>query len=205
MLKNGYSPTLVDKTVTFFLNKLFLKRTDQSTAQSTAQSGKTYQIILPYLSIFTSRAEKKIKRALTEHLPGIEIRFVYRASTRLRSLFSFKDKIPTYLRSGIIYKYTCNSCNAVYIGESFRHQHTRFCEHMGISGLTGKESKNKKESTIRDHLQHCDGVISHDCFEIIGREADLIARRVKESLFIHRDEPGLNVQGTSIPLRLFKK
>ena len=148
MLKNGYSPTLVDKTVTFFLNKLFLKRTDQSTAQS----GKTYQIILPYLSIFTSRAEKKIKRALTEHLPGIEIRFVYRASTRLRSLFSFKDKIPTYLRSGIIYKYTCNSCNAVYIGESFRHQHTRFCKHMRISGLTIKKSKNKKESTIRDHL-----------------------------------------------------
>ena len=182
--------------------ELFLKHTDQPTAQSTTT--KTYQIILPYLGIFTSRAEKKIKRALTEHLPGVKVTFVYRASTRLRSLFSFKDKIPTYLRSGIIYKYTCNSCNAVYIGESFRHQHTRFCEHIGISALTGKELACKKESPIRDHLQHCNGTITDDCFKIIGREAELIARRVKESLFIHRDEPSLNVQGTSIPLKLFK-
>ena len=54
------------KTVTFFLNKLFLKRTDQPTAHSTAQSNKTYQLILPYLGVFASRAEKKIKRALAE-------------------------------------------------------------------------------------------------------------------------------------------
>ena len=75
---------------------------------------------------------------------------------------------------------------------------------MGISGLTGKEMKSKKDSAIRDHLQTCDGVITHDSFVIIGREADLIAQRVKESLFIHRDKPSLNVQGTSIPLKLFK-
>jgi len=74
---------------------------------------------------------------------------------------------------------------------------------MGISGLTGKEMKSKKDSAIRDHLLTCDGVITHDSFVIIGREADLIARRVKESLFI-RDKPSLNVQGTSIPLKLFK-
>ena len=75
---------------------------------------------------------------------------------------------------------------------------------MGVSGLNGKEMKSKKDSAIRDHLQTCDGVITHDSFVIIGRETDLIARRVKESLFIHRDEPSLNVQGTSIPLKLFK-
>ena len=205
MLKNGYPTILIEKTVNYFLNKLFVKRSVQPTVQSTAQSNKNYQIILPYLGIFTSRAEKKIKRALTEHLPGVKINFVYRASTRLRSLFSFKDRIPAYLRSGIIYKYTCNSCNAVYIGETFRHQQTRFCEHMGISGLTGKDLKCKKESPIRDHLQNCNGVITHDSFEIIGRESDLIARRVKESLFIFRDEPGLNGQVASIPLQLFKK
>ena len=190
--------------MTFFL-KLFLKHTDQPTDQSTAQSNKTYQIVLPCLGVFTSRAEKKIKRALAEHLPNVKISFVYRASTRLRSLFSFKDKIPTYLRSGNIYKYMCNSCNAVYISESFRHQQICFCEHIGISPLTGKDLACKKESTIRDHLRHCDGIITHDCFEIIGRKAVLIAGRVKERLFIHRDEPSLNIQGTSIPLKLFKK
>ena len=145
MLKNGYPTILIEKTVNYFLNKLFAKRTVQPTVQPTAQSNKNYQIILPYLGIFTSRTEKKINRALTEHLLGVKISFVYRASTRLRSLFSFKDRIPASLRSDIIYKYMCNSCNAVYIGETFRHQQNRFCEHMGISGLTGKELKCKKE------------------------------------------------------------
>ena len=98
MLKNGYPTIPIEKTVNYFLNKLFAKRTVQPTVQPTAQSNKNYQIIFPYLGIFTSRAEKKIKRALTEHLPGVKISFVYRALTRLRSLFSFKDRIPAYLR-----------------------------------------------------------------------------------------------------------
>ena len=201
MRKNGYPSTLIDKTVAFFLNKLFVKPT---TAQLTDKPTKTHQIILPYLGVFTRRIEKKIKKALSEHLPNTKLNVIYRASTRLRTLFTFKDKIPTYIRSGLIYKYTCNSCNAVYIGETGRHQKTRFCEHMGISPLTGKESKHKKESAIRDHLEHCNGVISQDCFTIIGRESGLIARRVKESLFIHKDKPLLNIQGTSLPLKLFK-
>ena len=148
--------------------------------------------------------EKELINVLSKFYKNVNFKVILTNNFKIESLFSFKDRIPAYLRSGIIYKYTCNSCNAVYIGETFRHQHTRFCEHMGISGLTGKEMKSKKDSAIRDQLLTCDGVITHDSFVIIGREADLIARRVKESLFIHRDEPSLNIQGTSIPLKLFK-
>jgi len=53
MLKNGYPAILIEKTVNYFLNKLFIKRE----VQSTTQSSKTYQIILPYLGIFLSWEE----------------------------------------------------------------------------------------------------------------------------------------------------
>ena len=76
--------------------------------------------------------------------------------------------------------------------------------YLEVNHISLGSIKFRKDSAIRDHLLTCDGVITHDSFVIIGREADLIARRVKESLFIHRDEPSLNVQGTSIPLKLFK-
>ena len=201
MQKNGYPSTLIDKTISFFLNKLFVK---PAVVETTDNPTKTYQIILPYLGVFTRRVEKKMKQALKEHLPNTKVTVVYRAATRLRALFAFKDKIPPYIRSGVIYKYTCNSCKAVYIGETGRHKKTRFCEHIGISALTGKTSKTKVESAIRDHHKQCDGVISYDCFKIIGNDSGLIARRIKESLFIHRDKPEINIQGTSLPLKLFK-
>ena len=141
MLKNGYPTELFEKTLSFFLNKLYSTRTPAESVESTT---KNYQIILPYLGSFTKRVEKKIKQGLKDHLPSIKITFVYRASSRLRNLFAFKDKIPSYISSGIVYKFTCASCKAVYIGETNRHTKTRFCEHMGVSALTGKESAAKK-------------------------------------------------------------
>ena len=112
MLKNGYPSELFDRTLTFFLNKLY---TAKPSMQSVESKVKNYQIILPYLGSFTKRLEKRVKQGLNEHLPNVKIRFVYRASTRLRNLFAFKDRIPSYIRSGFVYKFTCASCKAVYI------------------------------------------------------------------------------------------
>lgn len=201
MAKNGYPSALFDKTLAYFLNKLHQKRQKPEVVTTNV---KTYQLILPYLGRHTNRLEKRIKQGLKD-IPDIRFSFVYRASTRLRTLFSFKDKIPSYLRSGLIYKFTCPSCNAVYIGETKRHEKTRFCEHLGISALTGKNLKHKKDSHIRDHLRQCKTEINYDCFKIIGRDnLSKINLKIKESLFIHRDKPAINVQGSSIPLMLFK-
>ena len=203
MLKNGYPSVLIDKTVSFFLNKLY---STQPSPSATENNVKNYQIILPYLGAFTKRVERKIKQGLKEHLPGTKFSFIYRASTRMRNLFSFKDRIPAYIRSGVVYQYTCASCKAVYIGETTNcHTKTRLCEHMGISALTGKQSKTKKDSHIRDHLRHCQTTITPDCFKIIGSDTTTRTNlRIKESLFIHREKPSINVQGTSFPLGLFK-
>ena len=82
------------------MNKLFVK---PAVVETTDDPTKTYQIILPYLGVFTRRVEKKMKQALKEHLPNTKVTVVYRAATRLRALFAFKDKIPPYIRSGVIY------------------------------------------------------------------------------------------------------
>ena len=54
--------------------------------------------------------------------------------------------------SGVVYKYTCESCKSSYYGETDRYLKVRCGEHIGISHLTWKKIKPSKESAIRDHL-----------------------------------------------------
>ena len=49
----------------------------------------------------------------------------------------FKDRIPLNLRSHVVYQFECQCCNALYLGKTCRHLHTRVSEHRGISALTG--------------------------------------------------------------------
>ena len=119
-------------------------------------------------------------------------------------MFRFKDRIPSYLSSGIVYKFTCGRCKSTYIGESIRHAKRRYSEHMGVSALSGKPLKGQNSTTVRDHVKCCKYDVSLDDFEIIGRDnTSEVNLLIKESLFIHRDTPTINIQGNSIPLVLF--
>ena len=182
-------------------------RCNQSSSSNADNSTKKqFMLVLPHLGSYTKKLEKKIKAAVKQHLPDCKLTVVYRASTRLRSLFKFKDSIPSYLTSGIVYKYTCSRCNSTYISESIRHAKRRFSEHLDISALTGKPLKGQNSTTVRDHILSCKPEASYEDFEIMGRDTtNRHNLRVKESLFIHRDSPNINIQGSSIPLVLFTK
>ena len=45
-------------------------------------------------------------------------------------MFSPKDFIPDYLKSRVVYQFTCASCGARYIGDTNRHFNTRVNEHL---------------------------------------------------------------------------
>ena len=49
----------------------------------------------------------------------------------------------------------------------------------------------------------CNTVVSNDNFEIIGRDSVDYYLKIKESLFIKKEKPTLNIQGKSFPLALF--
>ena len=62
-------------------------------------------------------------------------------TVRIKSFFSFKDKLTKMLLSGLIYKYKCGGYNAAYYGKTKHRLKVRVCEHLGISHLTGKKVK----------------------------------------------------------------
>ena len=61
--------------------------------------------------------------------------FVFQTKCKVSNFFTFKDKIPSYLRSGIVDKFQCGSCNATCYGKTKCHFKIRMCEHLGISAL----------------------------------------------------------------------
>ena len=200
MRRNAYPDRLIDRVIKQFLSKVFAKN---SGTVKEVKSKRTFQIFLPYLGSFSSKTERSITKIFKQYIPNCNIRIVTKATVRLSSLFSFKERIPSYLTSGVVYKFTCGTCNDTYIGKTKRHQKTRFCEHFGISALTGKRLKTVQPSAISEHRKSCNFNNDLDLFTVIGGDSNNWNLLLKESLLIKRDNPEMNAMVSSVPLKLF--
>ena len=74
---------------------------------------------------------------------------------------------------------------------------------MGPWNLTGKRSKNAKESAVSDHLLQGDFSITFDDFDILASDSNKFKLLIKESLLTKRDKSVLNKTTESFPLDLF--
>ena len=48
----------------------------------------------------------------------------------VKSVFTFKDKLPKMLLSGLVYKCKFGGCNATYYGKTKHHFKVWICEHF---------------------------------------------------------------------------
>ena len=96
-------------------------------------------------------SEYSINQGLTEKLRSLHKTLFFVISQFIRRkikdypirvmTITFKNKIPSFLRSGIVYKFQCGSCNATHYGKNKRPFKIRMCKLLGISALTGKRIK----------------------------------------------------------------
>ena len=200
-LKNSYPAEFIDQCINGYLTKKF------SPPLLTVKK-KEVTIVLPYLGRLSLQIVKRLQWTVAKHLSyRCNLRVIFKTQRRLRNCFSFKDKIPESLRSHVVYKYTCKTCNEFYIGKTDRHYYVRKCEHFGRTPLRGKECKRMSQpSAIGEHLlfTNHDSCMQSD-FSIIDdvKSTNDFHLRLKESLYIHRDHPKLNGQEASTPLKLF--
>ena len=123
--------------------------------------------------------------------------------TCLSNSFKFKESIPKYLRSHLIYKISCSCCSAIYYGETERHLFVRTSEHLGITILTQKRVKNPQKSAIMDHILLESHNATYDDFSIFILEHNQFKLHLKESLLIKRDKPELSRNINTHHLELF--
>ena len=121
----------------------------------------------------------------------------------LPNRFRIKDTTPKDCMSNLIYKYTCKSCNAFYIGKTEQNFRSRVAQHQGVSDRTGEVSSKPVGSDIRDHcLKHKERV-NYDNFTIIDRtflESELCPL---ESLYQKSLKPAIGVKKQSVQLLMY--
>ena len=73
---------------------------------------------------------------------------------------------------------------------------------MGVPNLTGKRSKNIKDSALSDLLLQYNCTIDFDHFDILATDFSKFNHLVKENLLIKRDNSVLNTTTKSYYLEL---
>ena len=78
---------------------------------------KEVRICMAFLGKQSFEIRTKLCKVVSLHFLQCKLQVIFNSNNRLRNFFSFKDKIPLSVRSHVLYRYTCDSCKAIYILE----------------------------------------------------------------------------------------
>ena len=188
--KNGYPISIIQNSIKKFLDKLFKGKSASET------DTKHIVIVLPYLYNVSEDISKRFKGICkTFNIKDCNIIFNTR---KLSTFFPIKTKVPTLLCSLVVYAFYCLEVpgKPIYIGKTFRHLVTRVKEH-----------KSRAQSNIYSHLLECHNHSNFfGDFKIISSARSDFELKIKESLYICKLKPELNIKATNssdCTLRLF--
>ena len=64
---------------------------------------KDVSIVLPYLGSISWKVKKELVNIISDCAGSCKVKVVFKSSNKLSSFFSYKDKLPKSLMSGVIY------------------------------------------------------------------------------------------------------
>ena len=152
LLSDGYSNKFIDKCISKFMNKLYIKKPVMLTVPK-----KEMYLVLSFMDKMSALVKSGLVRSLHKHLPFCKVKIAFKTSNRLKSYFIFEDVVPEALRSWQIYNFTRGSSSGSY---TFRYLKVSVSEHQGISPRTGKHLKGACSNSVRDHLLDCNHVVA---------------------------------------------
>ena len=115
---------MVQKCIKEFLGNILAPNTIVSIVTQ-----KDLLISPPYLGKLPFQIHKRTNRIMKNKLPYCNIRFIFRTKCKIICFFTFKDRIPSILRSGIFNKNQCGGCNATYYAKTKSHLKVKICGH----------------------------------------------------------------------------
>ena len=190
MSKNCYPHTMIDSIVTGFINKVV----HVNFMPPVKPKVEKVYLVVPYLGHVSLQLRTRLMRLCRAGYPKIHFCVVFKTACRISHFFKFKDKLCNDLRSMVVYKYKCGTCNGSYIGKTYRHFHHRVSEHRGVSHLTGSEMGAPPYSSIRKHSLDEGHAIDLKGFSIVTSAHCNYVLELKESLCISKDKPEINVK-----------
>ena len=150
---------------------------------------------IPYIGFFLGVvAQRRVYKLINRFCKPIDIKLVY-STFKIKNLFNMKDPLPDRPRTRIIYKFSCASCNACYVGETIRH----------FSKLMHEHTSSDRSFHVYKHLQiseSCRTSCNLDCFKILDSAPTRYQVKLRESMYIKRKKPDLHQQVKHINLML---
>ena len=80
----------------------------------------SYDVIKHHM-ITTDVTLKKLQKLFSNKLTSCNLKIGFKSPIRVKTFFTFKDKLPKMLLSGLVYQYKCGGCNATYYGKTKHH------------------------------------------------------------------------------------
>ena len=107
---------------------------------------------LPFLGSTSFQIRKNLQKLLSDKLTSYNLKFIFTSPIRVKSFFTFKDKLPKILLSRLAYKYKCCRCNATYYGKTKRHFKVGICENFTFHWKKGKDWQQQANGDPRAPL-----------------------------------------------------
>ena len=177
---NQYPPTFYDPIIRETLESIIrsgvVKKTEKPEEQSSTKTKKASLKIQ-----YRGKVTEDYARAL--HKAGAPCNIVMTLRKLKTVMPSLKSPTEKMLKSGVVYKLTCPSCSACYVGETTRHLQTRVKEHI------------KKKGPMKTHLGRCDTTLVDDNVEILQASARGEGFLLTlEALYIKEVKPTINTK-----------
>ena len=182
-----YPMSVIDSAIKKFL---FLNSSANKAERNNDDSG-TVRISLPFKDQVAANAVRKQLRDLSHKIgPTLQPVFV---SKKLGQDLRPKEIKPSIVnKQCVVYNFSCDLCDADYVGYTARHLHQRIAEH--------------KNSAIGRHFLEAHGnnnLLRESQFTVLRKCQSKFDCLVFEMLFIKKLKPNLNIQTDSIRAKLF--
>ena len=199
---NGYPLPFIEKIVKKTLSKLYT-----SFGKDIPLNYDVPKPIVMFPTYFLGSASERLSTGITtlvsRYFPQVRLRIVYKSLDRIGNRFRIKDSTPKDCMSCLVYKYTCESCNAFYIGKTEQHLKSRISQHQGISDRTGSSLSSPVNSDIRDHCLKHKREVNYDNFTVIDRTFLKSELCTLESLYQKALKPTIGTHTQSTPLLMY--
>ena len=103
LYENCFPKSLIDNVIRVFLDKQFNKKVSVSDQKEDKQR---ILFFLPFLGQYSLRIKNIIGKLIRQCYPDVKLQFVFRSPRCLCNLFVSKDRLPSLVRSNVVYKFT---------------------------------------------------------------------------------------------------
>ena len=189
LAKNDYPSEVIEGEIAKYLKPITAESQPAIQTKTNEQQGvkprdKRY-IVLPFVHRKADEFAVRLKNLVSSHFPQVDFNVAFKAPCTIGELFPFKDQIKKIEEmSKVVYKLTCETCKAEYIGETCRILQDRVEEHK----------KGPSSSVWKHTMQPGGHYFDFEKIEVIDRADSESKLKLIELQHIIKQKPLINKQ-----------